>query len=169
MSRLSGESGSHPIPFESHLRNPGAPGSDRPEGGAGMLTLLQTKISVPKMPANRGTIFRTRLVDQIQHAHEARVVLICAPAGYGKTTLVTQSLDRLPRSETIAWLSLDIRDNDPNRFVAYLFAAVQQAMERVDGSNKSPTGQLRAESPSNMLDRLINQLTLAEQCVVLVI
>ncbi len=134
-----------------------------------MLTLLQTKISVPKMPANRGTIFRTRLVDQIQHAHEARVVLICAPAGYGKTTLVTQSLDRLPRSETIAWLSLDIRDNDPNRFVAYLFAAVQQAMERVDGSNKSPTGQLRAESPSNMLDRLINQLTLAEQCVVLVI
>ena len=57
-----------------------------------------------------------------------RLTLISAPAGFGKTTLVSEWIagcDKLEPSVRVAWLALDAGDSDPARFLAYLIATLQ--------------------------------------------
>jgi LuxR family maltose regulon positive regulatory protein len=82
--------------------------------------LLQGKLAIPHQPDRR--VARPRLVDLLDGAREARLVLLSAPPGFGKTTAL---VDWLAASGTrCAWLSLDESDNDPVRFLRYLWAAV---------------------------------------------
>jgi LuxR family maltose regulon positive regulatory protein len=63
-----------------------------------------------------------------------KLTLISAPAGFGKTTLVSEWVKRLrseslpedPIENRVAWLSLDERDNDPIRFLTYFITALKQ-------------------------------------------
>ncbi len=83
-------------------------------------TLLLTKLSRPQL---RPTLVARPRLRQLLHAADARpLTLICAPAGYGKTTVI---LDWLADCQTAAWLSLDESDNDPVRFWTYVIAALQ--------------------------------------------
>ncbi len=72
--------------------------------------LITTKMNRPQLPA--GLIVRPRLLERLDEALGRRVTLISAPAGYGKTTLAVQWLERCPSK--IAWISLD-----PDRFSGY--------------------------------------------------
>jgi LuxR family maltose regulon positive regulatory protein len=82
--------------------------------------LLPGKLAVPRRPDRR--VARPRLVEMLDGAREARLILLSAPPGFGKTTALG---DWLAVSETrCAWLSLDESDNDPVRFLRYLWAAV---------------------------------------------
>ena len=89
-------------------------------------TLLETKLHRPRPTSN--LVARPRLTqcldEGLRNGH--RLFLVVAPAGYGKTTLVTDWLDRtgLP----CAWLSLDEADNDPLRFFTYVVAALQKTL-----------------------------------------
>lgn len=78
--------------------------------------LLKTKFYVP--PIRSKQIPRPRLSDLIHGGLDRALILVSAPAGYGKTTLVGNWL----RESNIpsAWLSLDGGDNDPIRFLQYL-------------------------------------------------
>jgi LuxR family maltose regulon positive regulatory protein len=73
---------------------------------------------------------RPRLFERLHAASTHRVVLLAAPAGYGKTTLLAdwladlRDLPRPGRNLAAAWLTLDAADNDPQRFLAYLIAAL---------------------------------------------
>ena len=64
-----------------------------------------------------------RLIERINNGLEKALILVSAPAGYGKTTLVTEWLHNV--THPVAWLSLDEQDNDPARFLAYLISALQ--------------------------------------------
>ncbi len=81
--------------------------------------LIQTKLHPPRVRAP--LVPRSRLARRLE-AHGGRIVLVSAPAGFGKTVLVADWLSReeAPR----AWFSLDELDNDPARFCAHLAAAV---------------------------------------------
>jgi LuxR family maltose regulon positive regulatory protein len=69
-------------------------------------------------------VVRPRLLDRLDQAVEQhRVILVSAPPGFGKTTLATQWLER--QRVPAAWLALDEGDRDPERFVRYLVAAVE--------------------------------------------
>jgi LuxR family maltose regulon positive regulatory protein len=82
--------------------------------------LLQVKLTVPQ-PSQR-LIRRPRLITLLGGTLEARLLLLSAPPGFGKTTAL---VDWLAASDTrCAWLSLDAADNDPVRFLRYLWAAV---------------------------------------------
>lgn len=82
--------------------------------------LLQVKLTVPR-PSQR-LISRPRLIALLDGTLGARLVLLSAPPGFGKTTAL---VDWLAASGTsCAWLSLDEADNDPARFLRYLWAAV---------------------------------------------
>ena len=85
--------------------------------------LLKTKLHVPK--PRPGLVWRTRLLERLDEGllTGKPFSLISAPAGYGKTTLVTNWFERLDQAK--AWLSLDEHDNDPVRFFSYLIAALQ--------------------------------------------
>src|SRR5262245_15843420 len=91
--------------------------------------LLQTKLFIPVTrpePAARirtSFIPRPHLIDRLNEGLSGKGTLICAPAGFGKTTLVSDWLAQL--SLPAAWLSLDEDDNDLARFLRYLIAALQ--------------------------------------------
>ena len=82
--------------------------------------LLRTKFYVP--PIRSKQIARPRLSDLITGGLDRALILVSAPAGYGKTTLVSSWLKE--KEIPSAWLSLDIGDNDPIRFLQYLLAAL---------------------------------------------
>ena len=94
------------------------------------MPVLGTKLHVPS--PRRELVARARLVDQLPTGSEAmpRLLLVSAPAGFGKTTLLSQWLGA-PRPDatlTVAWLSLDPDDADLHRFLTHLVAAVQLAL-----------------------------------------
>jgi len=122
---------------------------------------LTTKLHAP--PARPGLVPRPHLTERLNRglagpgdSFVRRVTLICAPAGFGKTTLVTQWLSSAPRPFT--WLSLDEGDNDPARFFTYLVAALQ-AVDATIGQGAQATLQARRQPPTEaLLTDLINDI-----------
>ncbi|HSJ58833.1 MAG TPA: LuxR C-terminal-related transcriptional regulator [Anaerolineae bacterium] len=93
--------------------------------------LLTSKLRIPPPP--RTAVDRARLVRALDRAvSQARLILISAPAGYGKTTLVSQwaHAGRWP----VGWVSLGEADDDLGRFLRYLFAAWQEVQPGVGDS-----------------------------------
>ncbi len=89
------------------------------------------------------SVVRHRLVDRLAGSH-ASVWLLSAPAGYGKTTLVSQAIEA--STDAVAWLSIDRADNDPVRFWTHLGAAVMgdgaeldELIERLDADRLDAT------------------------------
>ena len=88
--------------------------------------LLETKLHVPRR--RRGLVARPRLSERLSRGAESALTLVSAPAGFGKTTLLAEWLAAAPADgRSVAWLSLDQRDNDPAVFWTYLVAALQTA------------------------------------------
>ncbi|MBD8065997.1 helix-turn-helix transcriptional regulator [Devosia sp. PTR5] len=92
-------------------------------------SLIATKLFVPKLRA--GVIDRGRLNERLQRGGTARLTLVSAPAGFGKTTAVVAWLQSRPPAGAVAWLSLDGTDNQPTVFWAHVIAAFQDAVARV--------------------------------------
>src|SRR5215467_16120431 len=85
--------------------------------------LLATKFFVPASP--HALISRPRLHSLLDESLHSTVTLLSAPAGFGKTTLLSQWLQtRSPTDAPVAWVSLDEGDNDPVRFWTYVFTAL---------------------------------------------
>ncbi|MBN8639576.1 MAG: helix-turn-helix transcriptional regulator, partial [Anaerolineae bacterium] len=84
--------------------------------------ILATKLYIP--PPRLGVVERSRLIERLNEGLHRKLTLISAPAGFGKTTLVSAWIAGCV--QPVAWLSLDEGDNDPTRFLAYLNAALQQ-------------------------------------------
>jgi len=87
------------------------------------LHLLTTKISVPPLRLN--VVTRPRLTERLNTAMKGQLTLVVAPAGWGKTTLLSawQAEARFS-AWPLAWVSLDAGDNDPTRFWTYVLAAL---------------------------------------------
>jgi LuxR family transcriptional regulator, maltose regulon positive regulatory protein len=83
--------------------------------------LLSTKLYVPRPPAR--LVPRSRLIERLRQGLSQTLILLCAPAGFGKTTLVAELLADC--GVPAIWLSLDAEDNDPQRFLSALLAAFQ--------------------------------------------
>ena len=82
--------------------------------------LLQTKLYIP--PPRPELVPRLRLIERLNAGLDRKLTLVSAPAGFGKTTLLSEWVTGLDCP--VAWLSLDPADDDPGRFFAYLTAAV---------------------------------------------
>ncbi len=108
------------------------------------MPLLQTKLYIPGPQARSGRLIwvsRPRLLQKLNAGFVQKLTLICAPAGFGKSTLIRAWIDAsmvdskreiLPSQPNTAsplpqfcWLSLDDSDNDPSRFWSYVVAALQ--------------------------------------------
>ena len=84
--------------------------------------LIPSKLSRPVRLEH--TVVRERLLAKLSGANNYRLALITSPAGYGKTTLISQWA---AGKTELGWYSLDEGDNQPERFASYLIAAIQQA------------------------------------------
>jgi LuxR family maltose regulon positive regulatory protein len=85
-------------------------------------TLVATKVRLPS--SRPDLVARPRLLAHLDQQVKRGLVLVCAPAGYGKTVLVTEWARNTHRQP--AWLSLDAADNDPARFWRHTLAALEQ-------------------------------------------
>ncbi len=83
--------------------------------------LLRTKLYRPRVTAD--LVHRPRLKEALNNGLDRPLILICAPAGFGKTTLLSAWLDTC--NHPSAWLSLDEHDNDLGVFLAYFVGALQ--------------------------------------------
>ena len=100
--------------------------------------ILATKLYIPRLRPH--VVIRPRLIERLNEGLHRKLTLIAAPAGFGKTTLVSAWAEGIERP--VAWLSLDDQDNDPTRFLRYLVAALQTIAadvgEGVVGALQSP-------------------------------
>ena len=134
--------------------------ADQPVGataGAAMSRqygLLATKLHVPSR--RPGFVPRPRLVGRLEEGLARGLVLVCAPAGSGKTALLADWARHGGRP--VAWLSLDVGDNDPARFWRYVVAALGQARPGIGELAGPVLGPLEASSPDGLVMALINEL-----------
>jgi LuxR family maltose regulon positive regulatory protein len=86
--------------------------------------LLSTKTAIPAVRGH--TLNRPRLTSSLVEA-ETPLLLVVAPAGWGKTTLLAQFARDTSRNHPVAWLTLDATDNESHRFWTYLITSLQAA------------------------------------------
>ena len=86
--------------------------------------LLVTKFYVP--PARANLVDRPRLLNKLKTALKYNLVLVSAPAGFGKTTLISEWVRKVQPEIFAAWLSLDEGDNAPASFWEYFISAIQK-------------------------------------------
>jgi len=159
-------------------------------------SLLATKLYIP--PARPELVSRPRLMEQLNAALPTRdafsraLTLVSAPAGFGKTTLVSEWVHKVGAQRDapldVAWLSLDEGDNDPARFLAYLIAALRTLAPRQDdaaqqgpaGNRQAPVGLIgkgvlsalqspHPPPPQAVLTPLINEIAAYPGSIVLVL
>jgi LuxR family maltose regulon positive regulatory protein len=114
-------------------------------------SLIATKLFVPKLRA--GVVDRGRLHERLLRGRAARLTLVSAPAGFGKTTAVVAWLQSRPSGGAVAWLSLDETDNQPATFWAHVIAALQDAVTRIGAPPLDIPEQ--GEQPDNLVPGVI--------------
>ena len=121
--------------------------------------LLTTKLYIP--PVRPELVSRPRLIERLNAGLHRKLTLISAPAGFGKTTLLSEWIYRrggMTPPLPVAWLSLDQGDNDPARFLAYFIAALQTVQA---GTGETALAMLRSSQPppiESLLTGLINEI-----------
>jgi LuxR family transcriptional regulator, maltose regulon positive regulatory protein len=124
--------------------------------------VLATKLYIP--PPRPQLVARPRLIARLNEGLHRKLTLISAPAGFGKTTLLADWLAQCERP--VAWLSLDMGDNDPARFLTYLVAAVQRIAPAIGSGVAAALQSPQPPSLDAMLPALLNDLiTLSDPCV----
>ena len=131
--------------------------------------LLETKFHIPSWRSD--CVIRSRLLDQLQAGliEQRKLTLVSAPAGYGKTTLITSWLNSFTESTRYIWLSLEKSDNEPARFLSYWATAwnrisefvLENILELLDAPQLPPF--------QNILDEVINALARLEEPATLIL
>ncbi len=141
--------------------------------------ILVTKLYIP--PPGPQLVARPRLLERLNEARQRKLTLISAPAGFGKTTLVSNWIQQLKDEQNLTstdvnkvspsgpavqfiWLSLDEADNDPVRFMTYFITALQQ-LENTLGQSILDSLQTTAvattvlsSAPDYLITPLINDI-----------
>lgn len=129
--------------------------------------LLETKLHIPRRSSARVT--RPRLSARLGAGAPA-LTLVWAPAGFGKTTALTEWLDSLPTDRpSRAWLSLDRRDSDPVAFWTYVVAALRTALGESFGVATLSLLQSSPAPPDAVVATLLHELETLAADVVLVL
>jgi len=129
--------------------------------------LIRTKLSVPEVPARR--VPRPRLVRALGQGLGAKLTLVCASTGSGKTSVLAEWAQTAAGDVRFAWVSLDGGDSEPLRFWRYVVAAIGSV---APGAAAAAARRLTApvvSIPEEVLPLLVNDLAGLEQRLVLVL
>ena len=129
------------------------------------MPILETKLRRPT--GSTLLVVRPRLMERLTTSLDRKLILVSAPAGYGKTALISQWLE--PGQHTYAWLSLDGQDDDLATFLLYLVAAIRTvdhdtfvASERL---LKAPT----LPAPGRLADTLLQDMAVLSSPFIIII
>jgi len=118
------------------------------------LPLLETKFHIP--PVRSRLVSRPRLTERLNEGLARKLTIISAPAGFGKTTLLSEWVAGCARPA--AWLSLDKGDNDPARFLAYFVAAIQTIHQDIGQSVIAASQSSQPLPIQAILTTLLNEI-----------
>jgi LuxR family maltose regulon positive regulatory protein len=120
------------------------------------LPVSRTKVTVPALRPE--ILHRARLLALFDDLLDKKLIIVAAPAGYGKTTLLVD----YARQSTmpVCWLSLDALDKDPQRFCTYLIASLEQRFPKFGHQSKSVLRSLTGlvQDSERLLSALINEI-----------
>jgi LuxR family maltose regulon positive regulatory protein len=139
--------------------SPAHPGLDVP---------IESKLHAPG--TRKEWVQRPRLLEELDRAVSAKLVLVDAPAGFGKTTLVGQWRASAIERRRFAWVSLDSGDDDPGRLWWHVVSALERACPELDGQDILRA--LRTQAPDiadDVIPGLVNRLARLRAPVVLVL
>ena len=126
--------------------------------------LLATKLRMPRL--RDGFVARPRLTAWLTAAVSRELVLVCAPAGFGKSSAMAEWAAGC--DNPVAWLSLDEVDNDPVRFWRHIAAAVDTAWPGIEAAVAARSGGPSTPSFHPAVAVLVNELAESTQPIVLV-
>jgi LuxR family transcriptional regulator, maltose regulon positive regulatory protein len=122
-------------------------------------SVLATKLYKP--PARSNAVHRRRLLDRLDEGRGQALVLVSAPAGFGKSTLLSAWVDERSRQNPghrVAWLTLDEADSDPARFLLYVAAALHGAEPGCGADAMSALQSPQSMSSEAILTELVNEM-----------
>src|SRR5262249_42805092 len=128
------------------------------------------KLALP--PMRSSALARGDLLRQLDEGLEGKLTLLSAPAGFGKTTLISEwaaALNARYGRPTVVWVSLDAGDNDPTRFWRYIVAACQTFDAEIGLTALTQLSAPRQPAFEAILTTLINDLSLLNSKRVLVL
>ncbi|MCA9971107.1 MAG: NACHT domain-containing protein, partial [Anaerolineales bacterium] len=128
-------------------------------------SLLQTKLYAPR--TRPLLIPRPRLIQKLNQGIHHKLTLISAPAGFGKTTLVSEWIAE--EAWPTAWLSLDESDTDPVRFLTYFVAALQRIAPEVGQTILAGLQSPQAPPVASVLTNLLNEIAAMPQDILFVL
>jgi LuxR family maltose regulon positive regulatory protein len=131
------------------------------------VSLLPTKLYIP--PARENAVARPHLIEKLLSGatQPGSFTLLSGPAGFGKTTLLSEFVARL--QEPVAWVSLDEEDNDPIRFWTYLITACRSILGDVGAAALELFSAPQPLSDDAVPTILINDFTAQDRTIVLVL
>ncbi|MBL8102948.1 MAG: AAA family ATPase [Anaerolineales bacterium] len=129
--------------------------------------LIKTKTNIPAL--KRDLVLRKRINEALSEGIRAgrKLTLISAPAGFGKTTLVSEWI--ASGEISAAWISLDENDSDPARFLTYLIAALQTLITGIGDGVLAALQSPQPISTKELLTALLNELSSTEDDFILVL
>jgi LuxR family maltose regulon positive regulatory protein len=128
-------------------------------------SILATKLYIP--PTRPNIVLRSRLIERLNEGLQHKLTLISAPAGFGKTTLVSEWV--AGSKQPVAWLSLDEGDNDPTRFLTYLVAALQTIAAHIGNGALAALHSSQPPPTESILTTLLNDITTISGSFILVL
>jgi LuxR family maltose regulon positive regulatory protein len=138
---------------------------------SGMSTpLLETKLFLPR--PRRGLVARPRLRERLHRGLASRLMLVSAPAGFGKTTLLVDWMASVVAGSdeiATAWLSLDAGDNDPATFWQYVIAALRTATPGIGADALELLREPQPPPMEHVLTSVLNDLASTEVDVLLLL
>jgi LuxR family transcriptional regulator, maltose regulon positive regulatory protein len=138
------------------------------------MSLLQTKFYVPGLQGrdpHLSYVYRPQLYKRLDQGLGRRLTLLCAPAGFGKSTVLSEWIRQKAHDPPtpVAWLSLDPGDNDPVRFWSYVVAALQRVAPAIGLAAMALLQAPQPLSPEGLLTPLLNELAARSETMVLVL
>jgi LuxR family maltose regulon positive regulatory protein len=131
--------------------------------------VLTTKLYIP--PFRSEGVSRPRLIERLNEGlrRSAKLTLVSAPAGFGKTTLLSEWVADGERRTRVGWVSLDEGDNDLARFLTYVVAALQQIDDRLGQACQVGLQALQPQAVEPLITALINDVAAFGDRLVLVL
>jgi len=128
------------------------------------LHVLHTKLN--RRAVDSKWIQRPRLITRLDEGLKNRLTLISAPAGYGKTTLAVQWINHIPRHS--AWLSLDKKESDPDRFLRYVIASIRTVVSEFGANTEPLLLSPNLPPPDYLADAMVSDLAMLKKPLVVV-